>query len=218
MSAGNTHGSRTSPRDTQPQVTEPAVRVHRMADVVQNLLTNLSAGHKNDASLYRELEALAGFIQAARRDIAALRPKDIKRQYIASATDELDAIVGATEAATNDILDAAEQIEPMLGALPRDTADRLIEITTQIYEACNFQDITGQRVTKVVDALKHIEQRIGALVAAFEPEWDHEREGAPAAPPGTGRRLDDADLLNGPQLPHVASNQDEVDALLASSD
>jgi len=159
-----------------------------------------------DLALYAEIRELATYIHTAKMEIAALRPQDIHSQYIASATDELDAIVGATENATNAILDAAEKIE----ALGDDVGSpRLSEQTTAIFEACNFQDITGQRITKVVRALKHIEERIDALVAAFGSEVD-------AAAPEPEKRpaeMTDQDLLNGPQLPDQAHDQASIDAL-----
>jgi chemotaxis protein CheZ len=144
-------------------------------------------------------------------EIAALRPQDIQQQYIASATDELDAIVGATETATNSILDAAEKLELLSEELAPEVGPKLTEQTTLIYEACNFQDITGQRITKVVRALKHIEERIDALVVAFGPEVQASGSTRPAsdekAPPS------DQDLLNGPQLPDKAHDQASIDAL-----
>ncbi len=186
------------------------VRVEDVGDVVRSLLTALPDGVlPGDLKLYSEVQALAAYIHNAKMEIAALRPQDIQNQYIASATDELDAIVGATEKATNAILDAAEKLEAVGGDLSPDIASRLSEQTTLIYEACNFQDITGQRITKVVRALKHIEERIDALVVAFGPEV---RAPVSIVDP-SGSPLSDAELLNGPQLPDQAHDQASIDAL-----
>ncbi|TAN71377.1 MAG: chemotaxis protein CheZ, partial [Magnetospirillum sp.] len=87
------------------------VHVDKIGEVVRAMLDtmagDISAG---DLRLYRELESLSQYIHAAKEEIAALRPGEIKNEFIASATDELDAIVGATEAATNEIMDAAESL------------------------------------------------------------------------------------------------------------
>ncbi len=191
------------------------VRVEQLGDVVRALLTGVSGSiAAADLKLYHELEALARFIHQAKSEIAALRPHDIQDQYIASATDELDAIVEATEKATNRILDAAEQVENLLAEVPAEISEKLTEVTTQIYEACNFQDITGQRITKGVKTLKEIEQRVDRLVAAFGSNFADTEKNA-SSPPG---QLTDEDLLNGPQLPDKASRQDQIDALLASFD
>jgi chemotaxis protein CheZ len=191
-----------------------AVKVDDVGEVVRSLLVSLVGDlSPGDLRLYREVEALANYIHKARAEIAALRPQDIQSHYIASATDELDAIVGATETATNDILDAAEQLESLSGELTPDQAQRLTDFTTKVYEACNFQDITGQRITKVVRALKHIEERIEALVSAFGPEASTAMTAEEPPPQGDDPPVSDQDLLNGPQLPEQAADQAAIDAL-----
>jgi len=188
------------------------VKVEDVGDVVRSFLTSLSGDvSAGDLKLYGEVQSLAAYIHNAKVEIAALKPQDIQNQYIASATDELDAIVGATENATNSILDAAEKLELLTSELPSETASRLTEQTTLIYEACNFQDITGQRITKVVKALKHIEERIDALVVAFGPEIQGSELNGVAL--DGNAPVTDEDLLNGPQLPEKAHDQASIDAL-----
>ncbi len=193
------------------------VKIEDIGDIVRSLLTSLSGDvSAEDLRLYQEVEALAEYIHRAKAEIAALRPQEIHDQYIATATDELDAIVGATETATNAILDAAEKLEELAAELEPPLSQRLTEATTTVYEACNFQDITGQRITKVVRALKHIEARIESLVSAFAPEF---RQAAPSAPTESAesKPSTDADLLNGPQLPEKAHDQASIDALFNNS-
>ena len=191
-----------------------SVHVDKIGEVVRAMLDtmagDISAG---DLRLYRELESLSQYIHAAKEEIAALRPGEIKNEFIASATDELDAIVGATEAATNEIMDAAESLGSLNAVLDKEIADRLDEITTRIFEACTFQDITGQRITKVVKALKEIEDRVESLVKMFGGEIESAKSKSDAP-----KELTDQDLLNGPQLPGNGTNQADIDALLASFD
>lgn len=84
------------------------------------------------------------------------------------ATRELDAVANGTERATQQILDAAEVIEEAAKslsasvrqkqeqALAQDIQDHVI----RIFEACNFQDLSGQRITKVLAMLEFVEDRI----------------------------------------------------------
>ena len=126
-----------------------------------------------DLKVYGELEDLALYIRNARAEIAAIRPSEIQSRDIPTATDELDAVVGATEKATGEILDCAEQIQTIAEGLEDAAAkDQLVTLVTNIFEASNFQDITGQRITKVVKTLKHIEAKIDALVEAMGEEAD----------------------------------------------
>ncbi len=180
--------------------------------VVGNVLETLKGEiTPADVRMFYELEALAQFIQNAKAEIAAVNPHQIRSQDIPTATDELDAVVGATETATGTILDTCEALERIAAAAGGKVAEEITTHVTHIYEACNFQDITGQRINKVVKTLKHIEARIEAMLGAF---------GAIApdtmpVPSSSGPKAD-KDLLNGPQLPDEAKRQAEIDAILAS--
>ena len=179
-----------------------------------------------DIKVYHELEELARFIDSARAEIAALCPHEIKSEHIPTATDELDAIVGATEEATHAIMEAAERIEGAAETLEAGPAEILSEAVTAIYEACSFQDITGQRVTKVVKALQQIEVKVDALVTAFGDDLRRHRketpvadnEGAEPSPPDPVEEGDELSLLNGPQSSGEGQTQEEIDALFASLD
>jgi len=194
-----------------------SVRIDQVAEVVRSMLDTLTGDvTAADLRLYRELEGLAEYIHAAKAEIASLRPKEIQDKYIASATDELDAIVDATEVATNQILDNVEAIENLANDMPPEIAAKVADHTTLLYEACNFQDITGQRITKVVRALKHIEEKIEGLVAAFGPGLEEDEEKAPAL--AAPAEITDESLLNGPALPSAAANQADIDRLFSSFD
>lgn len=199
--------------------------------IVRSLVSGLTGDAAAcDARLYHEIENLARYIHAAKAEIAALNPADIREEFLPTAADELDAIVQSTETATGAIMDATEVIEAHLDGLPADTAEAIRQAATRIYEACSFQDITGQRITKVVRMLKNIEERVDSLVDAFDPE----RHGVVLDIGGTagrgggrsssqrssrvsaqGDRPTDADLLNGPAAEGEGIGQDDVDALLS---
>ncbi len=190
------------------------VSVSEIGEIVESLLRTMDGDlTAMDLHVYRELEELAHFIRHARDEIAAIQPTEIREHHIPTATDELDAIVNATEDATGTILDAAEQLEQVSQTLDAPARDQLSDVVTRIYEACNFQDITGQRITKVVKTLQHIEEALDKLVGAFGDEL----RAKAAAPPKDERKGEDA-LLNGPQLSERAATQEEIDALLASFD
>ncbi|WP_144300145.1 protein phosphatase CheZ [Elioraea rosea] len=187
-----------------------------VAEVVEAVLATMHGDlSQTEATLLSEVEQIGRTIAAAKQEIASLQVEDINGTYIPSATDELDAIVEATARATNEILDACETFEGISSEIGGETAERLQAATTRIYEACSFQDITGQRITKIVGTLKAIEERISAIVDTFAERLPGDgRAGrkAAAAPEG------EAALLNGPQLPGNGVDQAEIDRLLASFD
>lgn len=168
--------------------------------------------------LRAELQSMAAHIQTAKQEIAALHSKDQKVEAsanrIVTATSELDQIVQATERATSDILNAAERIMEAAGQLPAELAEQsqlLTDQATEIFTACSFQDITGQRISKVVNTLRYIDQRVAAMVEIWGADAISAAKPAPAAP-ADGRV--DAHLLNGPAMPGQGRTQDEIDALL----
>jgi len=185
--------------------------------VSESVITCLQSGVRvADLRLYEELAALAEFIQKARADVAELRPQEIQEHFIPSATDELDAVVGATESATHTIMDNAEKIETQCENMPDAVAEIVSNAVTEVFMACGFQDITGQRITKVVKALKHIEIKVGALLSAFDDHMPDKMDGPPEkitimVAPSPSEELAEDNLLNGPQHPNEAIKQSDID-------
>lgn len=172
-----------------------------------------------ESVLLAELEGLGRTIARAKAEIAALKVEDIRDAHIPSATDELDAIVEHTAHATNEILDCCETLEQLQPELSGEAADKLQGAVTRIYEACSFQDITGQRIGKVVTALKAIEGRIASVVsAASGMPGPNAAPVSAAAPAQDNKRTEGEKLANGPQLPGAGVSQSEIDRLLASFD
>ena len=188
---------------------QPDVGTEMFTEVVRAVLTTISHDlSAKETSLLREIEELGKTISVAKSEIAALRVDDITDRDIPSATDELDAIVHHTAHATHAILESCEMLDEVASALSGDAASKLQAATTQIYEACSFQDITGQRITKIVATLKAIEGKVAHIIGTFGPSIRQERHDVPHI-------ASDADLLNGPQLPTAAMDQSDIDKLLA---
>ena len=200
-----------------------SVPIDGITSVVERILTSMSGDmSSSDFKLYHELEVLALYIDNAKMEIASFRPDEIQQEHIPSATDELDAIVAHTEEATGTILDAAEKLEELAASSDKKTAEIITEAVTSIYEACNFQDITGQRITKVVKTLKHIEQKVDALISAFGEQVNNGLEEKKKAGGETKKkseeRSEDEVLMHGPQLEENAQSQKEIDAILFGND
>ena len=210
------------------QQAEPgSVRLEDVSAVVAGIM---DAARREMASSDNEVVAkmigLADYIENAKREIAALRPDEVKDQHLPAAADELDEIVAETADATNRIMDATETIQGALGDVDEAIQETVFTASNQIFEACSFQDITGQRVTKVVKALKDIEEKVDSLISAFGEEIaeykaqhaaDPAATDAPAEAPVDFDELTDDMLLQGPQLADEAMSQDEIDKLLNSA-
>ena len=166
-----------------------------------------------------EIARMAKVLGQAKMEIAQIRHPMSDDDRVKAASNELDAIVLATETATNTILEASEEINQLcngltaLGACDPVVAEVAGMITSEVIrvmEACNFQDITGQRITKVVTTLQVIEDRIKAIIDIIGKEAFTELpvpEGAELEPD------DESHLLAGPQATGEGVSQDEIDAL-----
>lgn len=199
--------------------TDPSDIASAVESVMATVEGDLSAVN---LKLYAEIESLARYIDGAKAEIAEIRPDEIRDEHLPAATDELEQIVGATENATNQILESVESVEEVAERLDADNADKITNAVTNIYEACSFQDITGQRITKVVKTLQQIETKVEALLAAFGEEVARERrrkgdDREAAQAEGSDEDQDKA-LMNGPAASGEGVSQDDIDALLAGFD
>ena len=168
--------------------------------------------------LRRELDTMAASIAQTRREIAAIKPEGTGNDRISSATEELDFVVRSTERATADILSAAERIQAMSGEFKANGAegtlcDELENQATNLMIACSFQDLTGQRMNKVVNTLRYLEQRVSAMIQI----WGITPEEAAAVAHEPSDKRPDAHLLNGPQREGEGVNQADVDRMLNES-
>ncbi|MGY6628260.1 MAG: protein phosphatase CheZ [Oceanicaulis sp.] len=162
-----------------------------------------------DQSIHSEFNAIAAYISRTRDEIAQLRPNDIREQRIPVAGAELEAVVGDTEKATETIMTQAEGVMMMDAGDPGAYKEAVDEAMTKIIEACAFQDLAGQRVSKVVTSLKHIEQRVSRFAATMGV---HDAEASEEERAEAERR---SQLhLNGPAMGGPETGQDDVDALM----
>lgn len=166
-------------------------------------------------ALRLELQHLHHAIEHTKREIAVLGRKGSTQAPLTTASHELDAVVQATEGATNVILAAAEHIDAAIARLRNQASrdelpalDDLGEQVVRIFEACNFQDITGQRISKVVTTMKFIETRVDRMIEILG--GPNAFAGIEATGDPLGTRGDP--LLAGPQLDcDTKISQDDID-------
>jgi chemotaxis protein CheZ len=183
----------------------------------EQAIAQIRRDHEEAMKIKFELESMYEAINRTKREIATLHVSGCNGHELSRVTDELDAVVGGTEQATEAILEAAEIIDDRansltasLSGLNRGLAQDIQDNIILVFEACNFQDLTGQRITKVVNTLRFVEERILKMMEIWggadkfkdiEVELEH--------------RMGDQGLLNGPSLMSDAdiASQDDIDAL-----
>ena len=161
--------------------------------------------------LQAEILNLFNYIQRVRKEVAAITRSDEGNGRFDNMSDQLDAIVKATEEATNSIEQNTDTIDkirektdnPEILAL----LDELENNSSNIFEACTFQDITGQRVTKIARSVTYVESRVNTLIQIFGKEHIESVEIEDED------KTEDEQLLQGPQLQGEGVTQDEIDKL-----
>ncbi|QRM30121.1 protein phosphatase CheZ [Microvirga sp. VF16] len=190
----------------------------------REISTSLLEEHRRDMQealrLKVELDSIYEAIERTKREIATLRYAGAQGQEITRVTDELGAIVLGTETATNSILAAAEKVDELSSNLSsrlsggdQEIAREILDHVISIFEACNFQDITGQRISKVVNAMRFVEERVHHMIDI----WGGLESFKDVETIDDARRQGDAALLNGPALTtdKGVTSQDDIDALFS---
>jgi len=190
---------------------EPRARVDR--DALERVRAQIA-----EAQAYKhELDLIYTAVKRTREEMDAFAADTLSAQNTTRAGRELTAIVDGTERATQSILQAAEDIDQAAATLAaelrgghdqglaRDIQDRVV----QIFEACNFQDLTGQRIAKVMATLRYVEDHVARLIEIW-----HNIERFKPVVPGEAREPN-RDYLNGPKLPgdQGHSTQQDIDAM-----
>jgi chemotaxis protein CheZ len=164
-----------------------------------------------------ELDVIGNAIKQTRSEIVSLQDQGFDSSRVARVTQELDAVFDDTSGATDRILKAAEEIDQHAQALmsvlkgghEQGLAQDIQDRVTAIFEACNFHDLTGQRISKVAGTLKMVEEHLARMMEIWSVI---ERFNVEAAQSAAGS-LDG--LINGPKLDgdNGHSSQDEIDKL-----
>ncbi|MBR0873936.1 protein phosphatase CheZ [Bradyrhizobium tropiciagri] len=206
---------------TQPQSTTDSVgsAIAREVAEAHALLETYRAQVEQCEKLKVELDLIHDAISRTKREIAVLHGKSFNGEEMAKVNGELGAVVGGTEQATQQILEATEAIDQAATALSKNVtpdqqkllSEEIQERVIGIFEACNFQDLTGQRISKVMQTMKFIEQHINEMMNI----WGGVDAIKAHAVPVVDTREGDAKLLNGPKLDGDAghASQDDIDAM-----
>jgi chemotaxis regulatin CheY-phosphate phosphatase CheZ len=133
------------------RIAELSMEIHATVQLMDYSETNLSA---KLASIHEQIATVVA------PPVAATRNSGI----------ELEAVVQATENAANQIMEAAEAISTWLQA-GGDPAS-LQAVTRQvnaIFEACSFQDVTGQRIRRAIEHLQQVETMLSGMMHEASP-------------------------------------------------
>jgi chemotaxis protein CheZ len=146
-----------------------------MIQPAQSIVSNIADAYRREVlealKLRDEMQLIQETITETKRHVVSLHTGNLRSVTVNHASGELGAVVMDTEGATNNILAAAERIEIMAGVIQSETtkegmkkrAGEIAGMVMTIYEACNFQDLTGQRISRVCETLNFVETRVAKM-------------------------------------------------------
>jgi chemotaxis protein CheZ len=195
-----------------------AAEARRMTDELKALhaQSNVRAAAREVTDGAQDLKAefarLNDALARTRRDLGALIGDGTERR-MSRAADELRASVDGMDHATQKILNSVELIDDSAKALAaclkddykRGLAQDIQDQVVQIYEASNFQDLAGQRISNAIGIMTMVEDQISAMLDRCTVL------GVKAAPHAAANPAAERGLLNGPKLdgdPGHASQRD----------
>lgn len=172
------------------------------------------SGADQAQQLRRDLELTQNAISQNRRELDALLRTKRDERRLERASEELGATIDGMEHATETILKAAEVIDESAKALvailkneyEKGLAEEIQEQVVRVYEACNFQDLAGQRIQKAMATLKFIEERVTVMMEAWGAVPSARRHETARPVRTLGRRL-----ANGPKLDGDAGHASQQD-------
>ncbi len=186
-------------RFTDRRIAELSAEIHATVQMVDFSETNLSG---QLGKIQEQVAVMVAMPAAATRNSGL----------------ELEAVVQATEAAANQIMEAAEAIGEWLRQGSRDVAS--VELVASklntIFEACTFQDITGQRIRRAIQHLQQVETMLTEVMPHTAPDLPDTMHNGVAVNPDLGQ--DDVDLMFGEPLEQALPNNAAVQADLVQDD
>lgn len=156
-------------------------------------------------------------IARVKAELSKIHYADQGQDPLLTASEELESLKTATAAATDEILGIAEdvlsKVEALRALLPGPAEPLLDGMEHQLgrlFEACGFQDLTGQRSTKVARLLESLDIRVGNALDLMD---DVEVPDEIALQMRDTDASGEAALLNGPQASGDGLRQDDIDSL-----
>ena len=149
-----------------------------------------------------ELDVIDQAIKKTKGEMGSLQEHGLDGGQMARITQELAAVKENTTEATDRILKAAETIEQASTALAvalkggheQGMAQDIHDQVTQIFEACNFHDLTSQRISKVVTTLKLLDDHMAQMIEIWSAIERFTNYVGHLTPPNGDS------MLNGPKL------------------
>ena len=185
------------------------IDINNIDNIIKQFLevlnSHLTSSQERD--IYHQIEMILAQFTALKRDISNMSREILDDSFIPDITMDLRSVILQTEKSVTGILDVSDEISNMSQKITDPALrEELMIKSTRILELCNFQDLTGQRIQKIVHHLTEIESVIYKMLHALRPDLKLRDKHA----------SEEHALLNGPQKEHETPSQNDIDDLFDS--
>ena len=182
--------------------------------IVDDIINSEMSGHYGGHTI-ASLRKYQGSEDDAELVASGEHPKEISDNHLPAIRQNLDAIRSTAESATHVIMNATENIQALLGMLDEKLEQQIRKELTLVVQACAFQDITGQQMTRIVDAVEEIEFSVDGILSAMGDK-EATRRYIEIKAQRSKEKYKEKTKLSGPQNIIVKDKQAEIDSIFGN--
>lgn len=157
---------------------------------------------KQRSIIFNQIDKISQQITGLKKDISVMGNDILQENFIPEVATELHSVISQTEQSVIGILDISDEINKISAKIsPLELKEELLSHSTKILELCNFQDLTGQIIQRIIKRLTMIESTVNKIATDLGPDYK------------LSSKLTPDSLLNGPQKEEDRPSQGDIDDL-----
>lgn len=186
------------------------LKFNEMEFVIETIMNKIDGNNPDKQEALNNLKQVKASLSQIREELTTQTGQDTDTfDILPLSIKDLSDVLKILETSTNGILDNAEILQKQL-ASGASEAEKM-ESIAKICENCNFQDLTGQRITRVIKNLERFEFTTLTLFKLLIGNEFFEKRAAKSS-----LTYNNANLMNGPEVLDKAGSQDDIDKLFGS--
>lgn len=188
------------------KINHGVIDINNLDEIIQQFLEILNPHivNKEKQDIYHQIELISAKFLSLKKDISNISNEILDHNFVPNINMELRSVVTQTEKSVTGILDVSDEISELSSRVSDPEIKSALMIkATRILELCNFQDLTGQRIQKIVHHLSEIESIMFKMLHALRPDSKLR----------TRVVSEDELLINGPQGESKSPSQSDIDDL-----
>lgn len=175
--------------------------------LIKEFLTTVDSyvSTKQRSIIFNQIDTISQQITGLKKNISIMGNDILQDNFIPEIATELHSVIAQTEKSVIGILDTSDEIGKIGTKISSpEIREELLAHSTKILELCNFQDLTGQIIQRIIKRLTMIESTVNKIAIELGPDYK------------LSSKLTPDSLLNGPQKEEERPSQDDIDDLFSN--